>query len=257
MIVDCHCHAGKGNILTAPWNTHAPLGAYLRRAQAAGIDRTVVLPPGHSNYAQANAELAAIVRQYPRRLIGFGGLHARRDAGRIHAMVERAVHEFGFRGLKVHCYDAPPTREVCEAVQHFGIPMLVDVVGRAYLIDLFAPQFPDVAFIIPHMGSFVDDWRAQQQVVDQLARYPNVFADTAAVRRFDYLARAVEHAGPHKLLFGSDGPWLHPAVELHKIRMLRLPSDQEALVLGGNLLRLIKVPNSQLAPGRNGTQSAR
>ena len=40
MIVDCHCHAG----LTAPWNTAAPLGAYLRRARVAGSARTVAPP---------------------------------------------------------------------------------------------------------------------------------------------------------------------------------------------------------------------
>src|SRR3989442_1478420 len=43
MIIDCHCHAGKGDIVTAPWNTDAPLEPYLRRARTAGIDRTVVL----------------------------------------------------------------------------------------------------------------------------------------------------------------------------------------------------------------------
>lgn len=30
-----------------------------------------------------------------------------------------------------------------------------------------------------------DDWRAHQQVIDQLVRYLNVYSDTAGVRRFD------------------------------------------------------------------------
>jgi hypothetical protein len=59
------------------------------------------------------------------------------------------------------------------------------------------------------------------------------------VRRFDYLVQAVKRVGAHKLLFGSDGPWLHPGVELHKVRLLGLPPADEALVLGRNLLRLI------------------
>lgn len=239
MIIDCHCHAGQGDQLTQPWNTHAPLAAYLRRARCAGIDRTVILPPGHSDYAAANQQIAASVRQHPQRLIGFGSVHARRDAGRIDRLVRQAVSELGLRGIKVHCYDAPPTREVCDAARKYRIPLLVDVVGRAYLVDLFAPQYPDVSFIIPHLGSFADDWRAQQRVVEQLARYPNVYADTAGVRRFGYLVEAVRAAGAHKLLFGSDGPWLHPAVELYKIRMLRLPAAEERLILGRNLARLL------------------
>jgi uncharacterized protein len=241
MVIDAHCHAGRGDMMNAPWNTDAPLGHYLRRARAAGIHRTIVIPAGHSNYAVANAQLARIVRRHPGRLIGFASVHAQRDAGRIFEIVARAVRRYGFRGLKVHGYDALPTREVCETVRRLRIPLLVDVVGRAYIIELLAPQYPDVNFIIPHLGSFMDDWRAQQQVVDQLVRFPNVYADTAGVRRFNYMVQAVRRAGPRKLIFGSDGPWLHPEVELHKIRTLRLAPEEEALVTGGNIQRLLKL----------------
>ena len=42
------------------------------------------------------------------------------------------------------------------------------------------------------------------------------------------------------VLFGSDGPWLHPGVELHKIHLLGLSVEAESLILGGNALRLIR-----------------
>src|SRR5215470_8281861 len=142
MIVDAHCHAGRGDRLNAPWSTNAPLDAYLRRARAAGIDKTIVIPAGHSDYAVANAQLARIVARHPGRLIGFASVHAQRDAGRIRALLRRAVCDWGFRGLKVHGYDALPTREVCDAVRTLGIPMLVDVVGRAYVVELLAAQYP-------------------------------------------------------------------------------------------------------------------
>lgn len=240
MIIDCHCHAGEGDAMTAPWNTTAPLDAYLRRARAAGISRTVVFAPFHSDYARANAQVADIVRRHPRNLIGFVFVHAVRDAGRIFSMVRCCVATGRFRGIKVHGYDALPTREVCEAARAFRLPILVDVAGQASVIEMLAPSFPDVNFIVPHLGSFRDDWRAQQQVADQLVRYPNVYADTAGVRRFDYIVQAIRRAGPHKLLFGSDGPWLHPGVELHKVRLLHLVPKDEALVLGGNILRLMR-----------------
>jgi predicted TIM-barrel fold metal-dependent hydrolase len=239
MIIDCHCHAGKGDRLTAPWNTDAPIVPYLRRARSAGIDKTVVFAPFHSNYNQANLQVARIVARFPRRLIGFAFVHASRDAGRIFRMVERA-HKWGFRGIKLHGFEAMPTREICEAARAFRMPVLADVVGRAEVVDMFATQFPDVNFIIPHLGSFADDWRAHQRVIDQLVRYPNVHADTSGIRRFDYIVEAIKRAGAHKILFGSDGPWLHPGLELYKIRLLNLPAKQEALVLGGNLIRLLR-----------------
>jgi uncharacterized protein len=239
MIIDCHCHAGKGDRLTAPWNTDAPIEPYLRRARRAGIDKTVVFAPFHSNYDQANRQVARIVSRYPDRLIGFAFVHTTRDAGRIFCMVERA-RKWGFRGIKLHGFEAMPTREVCDTARAFGMPVLADVVGRAEVVDMFAPQFPDVNFIIPHLGSFADDWRAHQRVIDQLVRYPNVYTDTSGVRRFDYIVEAIKRAGARKVLFGSDGPWLHPGLELHKIRLLGLPAEQEKLILGGNAIRLLR-----------------
>lgn len=239
MIVDCHCHAGKGDGLTGPWDTAAPLDAYLRRAAAVGIAKTVLFPAFHSNYRAANREVGGIVSARPDRFFGFAMVHPARDAGRVGEMVREAVERWGFRGIKVHRHDARITREVCETAHRFAIPVLYDVMGEASGIDLIAPEYPEVDFIIPHLGSFSDDWRAQRTVVDQLARYPNVHADTSGVRRFDLLVEAVAAGGPEKILFGTDGPWLHPAVELSKVYALGLPRAQGALILGRNLLRLI------------------
>jgi len=239
LIIDCHCHAGRGDALTAPWNTDAPLEAYLRRARKAGITHTIVFPAFHSDYVVANRELAWLVAARRDRLIGFAMVHCGRDAGRIGEMLQEAVRHFGFRGVKVHGHEHLPTRELCEAARRLRIPVLVDVGGKAHVIDMFAPQFPDVTFVIPHLGSFADDWRAHERVIEQMTRYPNVYGDTSGVRRFDYLVQAVKRAGPTKILFGSDGPWLHPGLELQKIRLLGLPANDEALILGGNAKRII------------------
>ena len=250
MIIDFHCHAGKGDLLTAPANTNAPIEPYLRRARAAGIDKTVVVAGFNSDYAKANAEVARIVARHPDRLIGFAFVNCKRDRGRIRQMLERSVREWGFRGIKVHGVEALPTREVCDAAQALGLPMLVDVTARAHVVDMFAPQYPHVDFVIAHLGSFLDDFRALQQVVNQLVRYPNVYADTSAVRRFDYIVEAVKRAGPHKLLFGTDGPWLHPALEKYKIKLLKLSPKDEALILGGNAIRLMQKAARRRLPSR-------
>src|SRR6201987_4827198 len=89
-IIDSHCHAGHGDGLTGPWDTSAPLGAYLRRAQATGITRTLLVPPVHSAYAVANREVAAIVASQPGRFYGYAMVHPARDAGRVHQMVGTA-----------------------------------------------------------------------------------------------------------------------------------------------------------------------
>lgn len=240
MIVDCHCHAGKGDGLTGPWDTEAPLGAYLRRARAAGIDKTVIFPAFGGDYARANAALARIAARHPGRLLCFALVHPMRDAGRIREMVDRAVTEWGFLGIKVHRGEAPATREVCEAARAYQIPVLYDVANHVYRAEVIAGQYPDVKFIIPHLGSYDDDWRVHLHLIDLMTRMPNVYADTSNVNRFDDIVAVVRRAGAGRVLFGSDGPWSHPGVELEKIRLLRLAPHDEALVLGGNLLRLIR-----------------
>lgn len=239
MIIDSHCHAGKGDGLTGPWDTDAPLEKYLLRAARAGIDRTVLFAAFHSDYSRANREVARIVRSRPQRFYGFAFIHSQRDRGRVRAMVKEAVTEHGFVGMKVHRHDASITREVCESAREFSLPVIYDVAGQVSVVELLAGEYPDVSFIIPHLGSFSDDWSAQLALIDHLVRHANVYADTSGVRRFDLLEQAVQRAGAAKILFGTDGPWLHPAVELAKVKALGLSASDESLVLGGNFLRLI------------------
>lgn len=240
MIIDCHCHAGKGDGLTGPWDTAAPLEKYVQRARAAGIDKTVLFAAFHSDYAIANKHVAEIVRAQPDRYFGFAFVHAAHDRGRIGKLVGRAVERYGFSGIKLHRYDAPISREVCEAARAFSLPVLFDVMGEVSVCELLAQEYPDINFIIPHLGSFSDDWKAQVALIDHLARHRNIYADTSGVRRFDVLQDAVRRAGAGKILFGSDGPWLHPGLELAKIEALRLSARDEALVLAGNVARLMR-----------------
>lgn len=261
-VIDCHCHAGSGDGLTGPWDTAAPLGEYLQRADAAGIRRTVLFPVLDGDYARANARVARIVRAEPRRFFGFAFVHATRDRGRVFPMVRTAVEQYGFRGIKVHRHDARISREICDTARALRVPVLYDVMGEVPVVRLLATEYPDVDFIIPHLGSFADDWAAQVALIDHLVRFPNVYTDTSGVRRFDLLLEAVQRAGPRKVLFGSDGPWLHPAVELAKVHALELPVADARLVLGGNILRLMSAgrrpsrfpTNGSAAPSHAGTR---
>lgn len=239
MIIDSHCHAGKGDGLTGPWDTSAPLEKYLQRAAKAGIKKTVIFAAFHSDYAIANREIARIVVSRPDRFLGFLFVNPVHDRGRIHKMVRQSIEESGFVGIKVHRHDGRITREICEAARKFSLPVLYDIMGEVSVCELLAQEYSDVNFIIPHLGSFGDDWQAQLALIDHLVRHPNIYTDTAGVRRFDLLEQAVQRAGVKKILFGSDGPWLHPGVELAKVRALNLSKEDEGLVVAGNFLRLI------------------
>jgi predicted TIM-barrel fold metal-dependent hydrolase len=231
----------------------------LRRAWEAGITRSVLFAAFHSDYKLANREVARIVASRPNRFYGFAFVHPDRDRGRVQELVQEAVLNHHFCGIKVHRHDGRITREICEVARAFGLPVLYDVMGEVSVVELLATEYPDVSFIIPHLGSFGDDWRAQLALIDPLVRHPNIYTDIAGIRRFDLLLQAVKRAGVRKILFGSDGPWLHPGVELAKVRALDLPQSQEQLVLGGKFLRLIsqvRVPPVMRIPDGVGTSGA-
>ncbi|AQH02309.1 amidohydrolase [Burkholderia sp. KK1] len=248
MIIDFHVHAGQGDGMTGPWDTTAPLAAYARRASRAGIARSVLLPVFQSDYARGNRDVAAIVRADPQRWIGFAMVHAERDRERMHRMIEEAVLMLGLRGIKVHRHDARIHRQVCDAAQRWNLPVLYDPGGETGGLELLAQTHPNVAFVFAHLGSFADDWSAQRRVIDLIVRYPNLFADTSGVRRFDLLEEAFHRAGPRKLLFGTDGPWLHPGLELAKIRALKPSREAFDAIAGGNALRLLARSRTLTSP---------
>ncbi|WP_407271848.1 amidohydrolase family protein [Radiobacillus sp. PE A8.2] len=239
MIIDCHCHAGKGDELTAPWTTSAPIKQHLERAEAAGIDKTVVFPVHSLNFERANAEVAEIVNKHQDRLFGFARVHAINDRGRIGKLVETAVKDYGFRGIKVHGGEAFPGREVLDAAKHFKIPVLLDTANDTQCVDMIAEAYPEVDLIVAHLGSFRNIWHVLLRTAEQLATYPNVYADTSGIRFYDGLVNAINKAGAEKVLFGSDGPMLHPGIELQKVKHLYLSPEDEAKVLGNNFAKII------------------
>lgn len=239
MIIDSHCHGGAGFGLTDPWYGRPLLDAYLVRAAAAGISHSVLFANFQDDYAEANRIVARVVNSNRGRFFGLAYLHAERDRGRIFNMLRIATEDYGFVGIKVHRHDARISQEICEAARAFGLPVLYDVETELHVLDWLARDFPDVDFIVPHLSSFAENWRAQTAFLARLEAFPNLYTDTSGVRFFDLLVRVVERCGANKLLFGSDGPWLHPGVELAKVLALGLQPAEKQLVLGGNFLRLI------------------
>jgi predicted TIM-barrel fold metal-dependent hydrolase len=248
VIIDAHCHAGPGDGFTGPWDTSAQLDRYLRRCDEAGIACSNLLAAFHTDYTVANKEVGKIVAAWPGRFFAFAFVHPERDRGRIASMVQQAAVGMGFCGIKVHRQDARISREVCEVARSMRLPVLYDVMGEIASAELLATEFPDVNFIIPHLGSFADDWSAQLAFSSLLAERPNLYTDTSGVRRFDLLQKALRRAGPHKVLFGSDGPWLHPGLELAKIDLFGLEPHARSLILGENFLRLTRSARLRFGP---------
>ncbi len=236
LVIDSHCHAGLGQAMSDPWTTRADPEITLRHMAEAGIHRTVIFPINNVEYERANNDIADICARYPGKFIGFAKHDPQTERGRIPKLLENEVRNRGLRGLKLHRL---PTRDVLDAVADLRIPILYhpEKVANFHLI---AGEYPRVPMIMAHLGNFGSrQWSEHMEAIEVARRYPNVYLETSSVLFFKFLEMAARELGPEKLIFGSDGPELDSRVELHKIRLLKLPPAGEAKVLGGNIAKLL------------------
>lgn len=243
-VIDAHVHLGTAGVPLGPPNPAASWSLWRARAAAAGIRRAVLMAAPVGAYASANRAVADAAAQGRGQWLWYVFVNPVLDRGRVQDIVDSA-HGRRACGIKVHWSDGMATDEVARAAQRHRMPVLFDPGGDVECVERLARRHADVPWIVPHLSSFGDDWRAQKRLIELLARLPNVFTDTSGVRYFDLLVEATTRAGAHKVLYGSDGPYLHPAPELAKVRALDLPPAELDLVLRGNVLRLTR-PARQL-----------
>jgi uncharacterized protein len=235
LVIDAHTHAGSGVRTRDHWHTEADPEVTLRHMAEAGIDRTIVFPLENPGYEKANQEIAELCGRYPGKFIGFARHDPVLEGDRIPDMLKREVRSLGLKGLKLSKH---PTRPVLDAVAELGIPVIYHA-EKVVNFNMPAEAYPQIPFIIAHMGSHNYIWGEHLAAIDLARRFRNVYLETSLVGLYKFLEMAVKEAGPGKLIFGSDGPEFDSRAELYKIKLLKLPPREEAMVLGGNIQRLL------------------
>lgn len=241
MIIDGHMHVKGGDRYLREFDPEDIVHAL----DLAGVDKAVIfsicLPSRESNDLTLKA-----YKKYPDRFIPYA--HVIPSEGEMAVEeLHRAIKDLGFQGLKIHFTDVnmPEVSEellapVLEATAELGIPCLVDCTEKLGLMRDLVVAYPKLNFIIAHLGS-----HGNEVLIDQfiwLAKTtPNVWLDTSYSDRPWKIGDAVKVAGPEKLIWGSDGLLYHPLPELAKTKALELPPDQEAMITGGNLARLLNL----------------
>jgi predicted TIM-barrel fold metal-dependent hydrolase len=161
-----------------------------------------------------------------------------------------AEHREKIHGLKLHpsCDRVKVTDKRVEPFIGFardeGLPVMVHC-GRwqemsSYSLVLeVAARYPDVDFILSHMGG--DTPELEMATIDAIkkGRLANAYLGTEGVREYWAVQRAVDELGAEKVIFGSDFPLGHPKMYMGVIDALKISDQQRGLVLGGNILRLV------------------
>ena len=238
IVVDAHAHIGRGQILHYWWNVNLTPEFILKLDRQARVDKSVIFPCHYIDYSIGNREVAEAVRKYPDKFIPFAKVKCS-DPNAVNHLVE-AVEKLGARGLKMHSSEGFLTREILDKVVEYDIPILIHTKHPLELEPLLrANAYPEVKFIIAHLGGA---WNYNYELcaIHLAERFDNVYLETSTCL-WRNLKLAVERAGADRIIFGSDAPEFHPAVERRKIEILELSKKEEEMILGGNILQLLNL----------------
>ena len=169
---------------------------------------------------------------------------------------ERFLEHPKFLGLKLHPLidgylpNDPSVHPLMELLlARGGLPVLVHcghpIFTLPWSIEELAVAFPGVKVIIGHMGH--GNVVYINASIDIAARNANVYLETSGMPMHTKIAEAVERAGVERVLYGSDVPFHHPAVEILRVRVSGLGPEALDRVLRRNSLELFL--------GRTGTST--
>ncbi|MFQ6012288.1 MAG: amidohydrolase family protein [Thermoplasmata archaeon] len=195
---------------------------------------------------EVNAFSAHYARDYPDRLLPFGGLDPRRED--VREAMEELLSTHEVRGIKLHPPhqlfspdgyrgEVPGLEVVYAMAQDAGVPVTVHTgtsifpgarsrLGDPLALDDVAVDFPRLKLIMAHGGRPL--W--MEEAFFLLRRHENVYLDVSSIppkRLLDYFPRL--EAVAHKTLFGSDWPGpMVPGIRANLDDVLALPLSDEA-----------------------------
>ncbi|MDD3718852.1 MAG: amidohydrolase family protein [Actinomycetota bacterium] len=201
---------------------------------AAGVDRSCIFPQDTGLAAgepavsidEQNRLIAEAAQRFPDRLIPFFTIDPRRPGGL--ELFMRAVEEWGMRGLKLHPtsgyypYD-PVAYPFYEKCREYDIPILFHTGSQPapmkfrftqpIYVDDVAADFPDVPIIMAHVAHEL--W---QEALLVASVKTNIYFDFSGWQIafnshpqdfYRMLRTVIDHVGPWRVLFGTDGPYLN------------------------------------------------
>ncbi|NLF78904.1 MAG: amidohydrolase [Chloroflexi bacterium] len=211
----------------------------------AGVDHAVLFPMPD----QLNTDNKGLIPLLARdsRFVGIASMNPNLGQAALDELRE-ALGDWGFRGLKLmpvhYAFRSASTAAdpLIEIAREFDVPVTIHS-GNFFCHPLeiaeTASRFPDVTFIMDHMGYRYHVLEA----VLAAERCPNLYLATTAVFEPHFIQMAINRVGADRVIFGSNAPMVLPRLQLEVIRALKLPAAQEEMVFGKTAARLYKLDN--------------
>lgn len=233
LVIDAHAHLGLMRDYHVPHPEARDLVAYMDRY---GLGQACIFAFAgvSSDYVYGNDLVAAAVRAFPARFIGYTTLNANYPEDLIPEL-ERG-ERLGLRGIKlITAYQGLseeterffPVYEWANARRKI---ILSHQWGSADFLGRTAARHPGICFVVGHLNP------AYAEVV---RKYDNVFTTTTFVPWPGAVAQAVQWFGARKILFGSDFPDLDTSLNIGPLLTARISDEDKRLILGRNMAQIL------------------
>jgi len=224
------------------------------RAHAVNIVLTIVsplsalLPRFQADAVAGNVEAARVVAQTP-GLMQYVVIDPR--CAKTYAQAEEMLAQPQCVGIKIHPEEhGYPIREHARpifefAARHRAVVLTHSSEQNSLAADFvpWANEFPEVRLILAHIGCGWDGDPTHQVRAIQQSRHGNVFADTSSAKSIapGLVEWAVREVGVDRVLFGTDTPLHHAAMQRARIDHADLTDDAKRKILRENAIRLFRL----------------
>ncbi|KAI0565692.1 2-amino-3-carboxymuconate-6-semialdehyde decarboxylase [Gracilaria domingensis] len=274
MKVDAHVHVWDSEFEPHPDHAIPPILGTARdlinNMDAAGVDKTIIVQP--INYKFNHDCVISAIRSFPDRFVGVALADTTQESDAAKRQLRKLVAD-GFRGIRINpTFTAEGFRDNCvsELVHEAG---MLDVAVALFArpqhmndVETLVTNHPNTKIVVDHFAFASGDEadKAQSRLLE-LSKYSNVYVKVSAWFRVStqewphrdlhgFVRRLVDGFGAHRLLLGSDYPFVKEQYEYKKamriVDEVDVSDDERRWIVGDSaaalykpeLLKLIELP---------------
>jgi len=222
LIIDVHAHIGCDQRFLFRLSDEEIVKVYDKYGIAKGFVSSISSLT--SDYKKGNLEVLEAVRKYPNRIIGLVAANPYYGEEAIRE-VEKYVREYGFRGVKFHPFyfkiepSEPLSLKLLEKVSRLRIPLMLHSYDGGVEAVKVANNLPNLTIIAYHCGGV--RWL---EALRRFKKYDNIYVEiSSSIADRGFIKKAVEVLGSERIFFGTDVPYIEPAVCFGKVLEADLP----------------------------------
>ena len=235
--IDLHTHIGKfggwANVACTPEELVGLMDRY-------NVEKSAV-------FFTDNELVRRAVKTFPSRLVGCVWPDPRIESSRD--LVKEALTSWGFRGVKLHpLFQAflpndQIVHPIVEEARRADFPVLIHTghspFSLPWSVGELAESFPDVDIVMLHMGD--GHGLYIEAAINTAKKYENIWLETSAMPMANKIKEAVKALGKERVMYGSDIPFGHPAVEIAKHTLVDFTEDEFDHVFYLNAKKLLRL----------------